>query len=152
MRPCGEHCLVPCIVVGQMSQEVVGGQHADGAGRGGGATLGLHPQDLAVIGMGSARDLVDMASLVRSTSTRDDPAHVRDVIHRPRDLQRALDALGPLGTATRTDVSGGCAVCAALILIFLLLSSRSWCCRHTPTLPLESSYSAPLNYLVVSEG
>ncbi|XP_025085897.1 uncharacterized protein LOC112559131 [Pomacea canaliculata] len=55
--------------------------------------------------MGSARDLVDMASLVRSTSTRDDSAHVRDVIHRPRDLQRALDALGPLGTATRTDVS-----------------------------------------------
>ncbi|XP_070200820.1 uncharacterized protein [Littorina saxatilis] len=86
------------------ASDVVVGQLGEGGGRtsGGAApSVGLHPQDLAGINMAAApRDLVDMTSFTRASSGHDDMGRGRDVLHRPRDVQRALEDLGSLDGGT----------------------------------------------------
>ena len=112
-----------------MSASDVVGQVTDGNNRGAGGGVGIHPQDLAGINLTAAsRDLVDVASLTRSSTGRDDLGRARDVIHRPRDIQRALEVLGSLESST----ASGTLLCSLL------------CC---PFAALSGAYSSTLTFL-----
>lgn len=88
-----------------MSASDVVGQVTDGNGRGTATGVSLHPQDLAGINLTAAsRDLVDVTSLTRSSTGRDDLGRARDVIHRPRDIQRALEVLGSLENSAASGI------------------------------------------------
>ena len=81
------------------------GQVADSGSHGTAGGITIHPQDLAGINLtATSRDLVDMSSLTRSSGGRDDMGRSRDVIHRPRDIQRALEVLGSLESSTASGV------------------------------------------------
>ena len=88
-----------------MSASDVVGQVTDGNGRGTATGVSLHPQDLAGINLTAAsRDLVDVTSLTRSSTGRDELGRARDVIHRPRDIQRALEVLGSLENSAASGI------------------------------------------------
>nr|KAG5694012.1 hypothetical protein BaRGS_002466 [Batillaria attramentaria] len=93
-----------------ISADVVVGQVSDTSGRGaggGGGGVAVHPQDLSSLNLTATRDVLDMTALARQGGVREDMGRMpRDVIHRPRDIQRALEVLGSLESATRGDMSG----------------------------------------------
>lgn len=89
------------MVVGQMSDSNAGSVN------GRNSSITIHPQDLVGINLTAAsRDLLEVTSLVRSGSGRDDIGRGRDGIHRPRDIQRALEVLGSLeGNSDSVDLT-----------------------------------------------
>jgi hypothetical protein len=91
------------MVAGPMTDGTVSGNGSNGRGSSvSGVTL--HPQDLVGINLSAAsRDLMDVTSMARLG--RDDMGRGRDGIHRPRDIQRALEVLGSLETAADSGIN-----------------------------------------------